>query len=133
MKASLTVSTGVKRMIASILAAIIVILSQVLPANSEFILILQAVAAVFGTAGLLHAAGAGTLGLAWEASVSAALQALAAVAVYIPVLKDYADLIQQLAAIIGSLGIGAHVEGEKLRRQFALNLRANQCCQQRKV
>ena len=105
MGANLKLSKGVKRNIASVLSAVIGVVSMV-PEGAAVVGILQTVAGVFGITGLMHATAAKTIDQAKLAAITSFLAFIIALAPFIPGLEPYVPLLQKIAAILGAGATG---------------------------
>lgn len=97
---SLLGSTGVKRMIASVLTALSGIVATI-PQLAFLAPTLANFAAGFGVAGLGNAAVKGTVQAYAMPSLTSVFAVLIAAAQYIPALKPWAPILQQIATLLG--------------------------------
>lgn len=99
-------SEGLKRKIASVIAFLLG-LTMTVPALSFAIPVLTALAGLFGGVGAIQAVSVGSVSKAKIATISSVLSLLLLVATYVPALKPYVHVLQQLAAMLGAAGTGA--------------------------
>lgn len=101
-------SSGLKRLIASALCAIIEVLRGI-PGTAEIISVLEALAGAFGAVGLTHAAAAKTVTRKKLTGIASLIAILIIIAQYVPALQPYVPLLEKIAAILGSAGVGAAI------------------------
>ncbi len=101
-------SSGLKRLIASALCAVIEVLRSI-PGTGEIVAVLEALAGVFGVTGLAHAAVAKTVSQKKLAGVASLIAILIIIAQYVPALQPYVPLLEKIAAILGSAGVGVAI------------------------
>jgi len=99
-------STGLKRKLSSLLT-LLSGATAVVPFLSPLSALLQSAAGLIGAAGVAHATVAGTWQNKVLVSLASAVAALLTVSHYVPALQPYTGALQQVALILGSLGIGA--------------------------
>ena len=110
--ALVTVLTGMKRLVAAALSAIVEVL-RVIPGTQEYIVVIEMVAGFFGITGITHAGATGNLTTRKLATASAAVAVLIAVTYFVPALESFRPKLQTIAALLGSAAVGARMkEGE---------------------
>lgn len=104
--ASLLRSFGLKRYVASGLAALIEVL-RLVPGSEVVVAVLVKVNAALGFAAVGHASIAGTISTAKLAAASSALSLLIAIVPFVPALHAVAPLLGKIAALLGAAALGA--------------------------
>jgi hypothetical protein len=101
-------STGLKRLIASLLA-VLYGLSSSIPGLNGLTGFIEMLAAAIGGVGVVHAVSVKSLSKSKLAGLSSILSILMLIAQYIPALHPYEPLIKQLAELLGAAAVGSSI------------------------
>jgi hypothetical protein len=102
-KTSMFDSTGLKRIVASILLMLAGMITASGSVTLAFLVpILQKIAAGLGAAGIIHAGFSGTI----QSYLLATMSAILAIAQTIPAFADYVPLLQYIATLLGAAALG---------------------------
>lgn len=105
-------SLGIKRYIASLLAALVEVLRAV-PGTAESISAIELAAGFFGITGLTHAAGAKTVSKKKLASAASVVSALLALSYFVPALLPLRPYLEKVAGLLGAAALGSAVAKPK--------------------
>lgn len=105
MNAKKEVPRGLKRHLASVLAAVLEVL-RVVPGAEQIVLWLEKAAGALGLVGLGHAAAKGTVSRFKLAGLSSLVSTIILLAYFVPSLQSLVPVLQKVAALLGAAAVG---------------------------
>ena len=99
---------GVKRHLASVLAAVLEVL-RAIPGTEQLVFSVEKIAGGLGIVGLGHAAVKGSVSRFKLAGLSSLVSTLILLAYFVPSLQEFVPVLQKVAGVLGAAAVGAKV------------------------